>query len=295
MNSTPAVRSTLLVIDDDPAALGMMDDALNAAGYSVLLAQSGEAALEVMGRKVPDLVLVDAIMPGLSGWDICQRMKADGPLNAVPVIFMTGLTEIEHILRAFEAGATDYVTKPFHFDEVLARIEVHLVVGRRMRMAYAALDTAGKCFFGLNEGGELLWATPHAAQLLAHLPADIDLLAFLIPKPEPGSVLISVPLKHEILRVTFVGRDTPGEWLLSASLQPARREQVLQEKFGLSAREAEVLLWISRGKSSRDIAEILGVSPRTIDKHTEQLYNKGGFSGRAAAAAAASRVLGDDD
>ena len=289
---TPS-RSTLLVIDDDPAALGMMDEALTDAGYSVLLAQSGDSAFEVMNRTLPDLVLVDAIMPGLSGWDICRSMKADASLNALPVIFMTGLTEIEHVLRAFEAGATDYVTKPFHFAEVLARIEIHLIAARRIRTAHAALDSVGRRFFALDDSGELLWSTPKAAELLEQLPSPRHLSDLVSKKSEPGLIIFTSPHQNGVLRVTFVGRDAPQEWLFSIAFLLDRPEQILQEKFGLSAREAEVLLWISRGKSSRDIAEILSISPRTIDKHTEQLYNKAGFSGRAAAAAAASRLLGD--
>lgn len=291
-------RPTILVIDDDPAALGMMDAALDEAGFTVLLAQSGAAAFAIMAHRRPDLALVDAMMPGMDGWEVCARMAAEPELAAVPVIFMTGLTEIEHVLRAFDVGAQDYVTKPFHFDEVLARIRVRLAASQQVRAAHAALDRAGRYLFGLDmQRRQIAWSTPQAAERLALMPVDLfdELTTPDLDDLAPGTLLGHWVVEDTPHKILLVGREGPEILLLKIAPVPAAPENVLQKELGLSAREAEVLLWISRGKSSRDIADILKVSSRTIDKHTEQLYNKAGFSGRAAAAATASRLLRENE
>mgnify|MGYP003362081966 CR=1 FL=1 len=283
-------RRTILVIDDDPAVLGLMDEQLTSRGYAVLLAQSGAAALEVVARRIPDLILVDALMPGMNGWDVCKTLHKNKQTMVIPKIFMTGLTETEHVLRAFDAGAVDYVTKPLHLEEVLARIGVHIEAANRIQAAYGALDNAGRFLFATDHAGEVLWATPQASMLLEGLPAPL-LLQRSRPLPAPGSNVGRHVDGETEITLTFVGVTGESELLFRVAAHPLLPEKILQDKLGLSAREAEVLLWISRGKTSRDIADILQISPRTIDKHIEQIYNKTGMSTRAAAAATASRLL----
>ena len=104
----------------------MLNETLESAGFTVLMAQSGQVALDLVDRVTPDIVLMDALMPGLDGFETCRRMKQKPALAAVPIVFMTGLTETEHVIRGLEAGGVDYVTKPVSPDEVVARIGVHL-------------------------------------------------------------------------------------------------------------------------------------------------------------------------
>ncbi|MCE2563135.1 response regulator [Komagataeibacter sp. FNDCF1] len=272
-----------------------MDETLAEGGYTVLLAQSGRAALEVVARTVPDLIMVDALMPGMNGWDVCTTLRHDMRLAAVPIIFMTGLTETEHVIRAFEAGAADYVTKPLRLEEVMARIGVRIEAAARIRSAHGALDHAGRFLFATSRTGTVLWATPQAGLILDEL-ADTTGAAIPLPGmlPAPGGVLLRQGMgEHEFVLI-LVGATGPDELLLRITRQALFPERILRERLGLSTREAEVLLWISRGKTSRDIADILQVSPRTIDKHIEQIYNKTGLSTRAAAAATASRLLRDE-
>ncbi|AQU88769.1 DNA-binding response regulator [Komagataeibacter nataicola] len=287
-------RKSVLVIDDDPAVLGLMDEKLAEGGYTVLLAQSGIAALAVVARTVPDLIMVDALMPGMNGWEVCAALHDDPCLSLVPIIFMTGLTETEHVIRAFEAGAADYVTKPLRLEEVMARIGVRMESAARIRAAHGALDHAGRFLLAASHAGDVLWATPQAGLVMRELSGAGDAgtaLHLPMPLPAPGSVLMRHNVGENELVLTLVGVSGPDELLLRISRQPLFPQRILQDRLGLSAREAEVLLWISRGKTSRDIADILQVSPRTIDKHIEQIYNKTGLSTRAAAAATASRLL----
>ena len=288
-------RGCVLVIDDAPETLGFLDMALEEAGYLVLMAQSANAAFKVLERNRPDIILIDAVMPAMGGVEACMRMKATATLASIPVVFMTGMSEPEHVVRAFEVGAADYVTKPLQLDEVLARLNVHLLAGRRAQAAYRALDGAGRFLFAVDPAGRLLWATPQAAALLGseQAPIPAELAAQLASGAiAPGSVLPMPFDANPGFRVSFVGVPGPEELLLRVAPQARRPEMVLKEKLDLTLREAEVLLWISYGKATRDIAEILGLSPRTVDKHLEQMYNKLGIANRASAAALASRVIG---
>ena len=295
-------RDIILVVDDTPGTLGVLGEVLEDAGYTVLMAQSAAAAMTVLERVLPDVILIDAIMPGMDGFEACRRMKRNPALASVPIIFMTGLTESEDVVRGLEAGGVDYVTKPLQLDEVVARIRVHLTGARRTQSAQAALDTAGRFLLATDTEGELQWATPQAAQLLARVaPAAVadgpacpwvpDWLADAT-SAAPGEIAASLG-DGALVQFVYVGRMAPDEILFR--IQEAwhsGEEARLRERLGLTAREAEVLLWIGHGKGTRDIAEILGMSPRTVQKHLEQIYAKLGVENRAAAAAIAIRSLG---
>jgi len=296
-------RDTVLVVDDLPGTLGLLNEALEAAGFTVLLAQSAAFALSVIERITPDIILIDAIMPETDGFELCRIMKRNSELAAVPIIFMTGLTASEHVVRGFEAGGVDYVTKPVAPNEVIARINVHLVNARRTRSAQLALDAAGRFLIGTALDGRVLWSTPQAAALLRDAadampgrppgelyawgtdwkinPADL----------QPGRTVASLTQEHQTLQLHFVGQFGPDEMLLRVVAAGAwSGEALLRQRLGLTAREAEVLLWIGRGKSNRDIGDIVGMRPSTVSKHLEQIYIKLGVENRASAAAIAIKT-----
>src|SRR5688572_19408741 len=115
-------RDTVLVVDDTPESLGFLTDTLDGAGYTVLIATDGESALRLVDQITPDLVLLDAVMPGLDGFETCRRLKKKPSLAHLPVIFMTGLSETEHVVKGLAAGGVDYVAKPIVVEELLARM-----------------------------------------------------------------------------------------------------------------------------------------------------------------------------
>ena len=133
----------VLIVDDVPDNLSLLHDALDDAGYTVLVATNGEAALQRALQAVPDVILLDAIMPGMDGFEVARRLKAQQETAHIPVIFMTGLSETEHVVAAFEAGGVDYVVKPIRPREVLARIASHIQGARQARQARNALDAFG--------------------------------------------------------------------------------------------------------------------------------------------------------
>ncbi len=304
---TPEIRSfrrdTVLVVDDTPDTLSLLTDTLDHAGFTVLIATDGGAALDLLEQITPDLVLMDAVMPGISGFETCRRLKRDRLLSHLPVIFMTGLSQTEHVVEGLACGGVDYVTKPIVLDELLARIRVHLGNARQTHETHAALDASGRFLFATDRSGAILWCTPKARQMLcgdgargaeAALPAAvIEKLLRLRRGDFHAAARCLVEVAGRSLECSFVSTLGPEELLfrLADTANADDDPLLLQRAFALTSREAEVLFWVSRGKPNRDIGEILCISPRTVNKHLEQVFVKVGVENRAAAAGAAVRAL----
>ncbi|CAN7446848.1 response regulator [Pseudomonas sp. LjRoot71] len=220
-HSRAAERGVILIVDDTPDNLALLSDALDEVGYMVLVALDGLSALNRIQRRRPDLILLDAMMPRLDGFETCQRIKADPATADIPVLFMTALTDSEHVVKGFEAGGIDYVTKPINTEEVLARVASHLRTARILQTARAASQVQ---------------------------PLTLN--------------------------------DEPAYATLSA-------------RFQLTEREVEVLRWVACGKTNRDIGDILGLSPRTVNKHLEHVYVKLGVETRTAATSVALSAMAE--
>jgi DNA-binding response OmpR family regulator len=302
MITDPNKRDVVLVVDDSPETLRLLTDALDGAGMTVMVAMDGAAAMRIVDQITPDIVLLDAVMPGIDGFETCRRLKRDAGLTNVPVIFMTGLVETEHIVRGLEAGGVDYVTKPIVIEEMLARIRVHLANARMTQSAQIALDVSGRFLMAVSRDGKIMWATPQAQKLLSdnlNAASDDELVLpqTMLPwleqaqQSKTGSkapALVSFP-DNEQLRLQFMGKLGQDEFLLRlAKDSGANMPKEFSKELGLTSREGEVLSWLSKGKTNRDIAQILGLSPRTVDKHLEQIYAKLGVENRTAAAAVAA-------
>ncbi|PKR87287.1 DNA-binding response regulator [Pleomorphomonas diazotrophica] len=281
-------RDTVLVVDDSPETLGFLTEAMEADGVIVLVATSGRQALAIAGRVTPDVVLMDAVMPEIDGFETCRLLKALPALAHVPVIFMTGLSETEHIVRGLASGGVDYLTKPIDLDELRARIRVHLANARANLSAQAALDAAGRHLVALDADGRIVWATPQAARLIDSL--GIAGAVEMAAADDGGPLEVAIPDAPPLL-LAPLGAAGPGERLYRLARSEAGDAELLRSRFGLTAREAEVLLWIGRGKTNKDIGEILGLSPRTVNKHLEQIYAKLGVENRASAALKAAGAL----
>ncbi|MGD2099166.1 MAG: sigma 54-interacting transcriptional regulator [Desulfobacterales bacterium] len=119
-------ESSILIVDDDPANLGVISASLEDHGFRMLVARDGESGLQKARYARPGLILLDVLMPGMDGFEICNRLKEDKSTRNIPVIFMTALTATKDKVRGFEAGGVDFITKPFQEDEVLARVRTHL-------------------------------------------------------------------------------------------------------------------------------------------------------------------------
>lgn len=296
-------RDTVLVVDDSPETLGFVTEALKKTGIAVLVATSGDAALKICEKVTPDTILMDAVMPGLDGFDTCRKIKDNAALQHVPVIFMTGLSETEHIVRALDSGGVDFLTKPIDVDELKARIRVHLKNARSVQSAHVALDAAGRHLVAVSSEGAVLWSTPQIQNLLARTgSAEASLFQLgralgdwldRTDSPEDRRKSFMLGLSENLaVQLHPLGRVGPDENLFRVTAEDeAGQVSALQERFELTQREAEVLIWIAKGKANKDIGEILGLSPRTVNKHLEQIFVKLGVENRASAAVRGAEVI----
>jgi DNA-binding NarL/FixJ family response regulator len=294
----PASAGVVLVVDDVPDNLSLLHDALDAAGYTVLVATDGASALQRAAQAEPDIVLLDAVMPGLDGFEVARRLKAGPETAHIPIVFMTGLTDTEHVLAAFDAGGTDYVTKPVRPPELLARMAVHMQAARQARQARNALDAYGHATLALRldlTPPRLVWQTPLARQWLPQYfdaPPEVvpQALADWLQPAQAGRELrpLTVAQGARQLVATLQGRTADDDWLVVLrEVNDAATVQATMQAFGLTLRESEVLYWVAKGKTNRDIGDILGSSPATVKKHLERVYEKLGVETRTAAAAMA--------
>jgi DNA-binding NarL/FixJ family response regulator len=297
-------KDCILVVDDNPESLRFLVDTLAAEDMTVLIARSGEATLDLLGETLPDLILMDAIMPGISGIETTEAIKRNPATAHIPVIFMTGLNDPEHVVAALGTGGVDYVRKPVVVEELLARIRVHLANARTTYRSRLALDLAGRSLAALDAEGSLIWCTPQAEALFlavdpgwtpdrGALPEALGeaTRTLLADPPQPAASLRTAARGLEI-ELAVVDADRPGEVLIRATeVREEGKILSLQKQSGLTRREAEVLLWVSYGKTNKTISEILGISPRTVNKHLEQVFRKLGVETRAAATAIAVRHM----
>lgn len=302
--TTPAAKpraDIVLVIDDSPETVRLLTDVLQDAGMTVMVATSGAEALKLAAKLRPDVILMDAVMPVMDGFETCRQIKTLAGFDSIPVIFMTGLSEREDSVRGFEAGGVDYVTKPIVIDDMLARMRVHIANARKIKSAHTALDAADQFLVATNREGEVLWFTPQAYRLLqerfetaAQGPLRLtgDVLKWLRGRlsatspagpPWDETVFTRNGLRSKI---GFVGQGERGEILFRISDASPRDEfAAVRTRFNLTLRETEVLSWIAKGKSTPDIATILALSPRTIEKHLEVIFAKLQVENRTAATA----------
>ncbi len=293
-------RDCVLLVDDSPEELRMLAETMQAAGMASVMAPHGAAALTLVQDIMPRLIVLDAVMPGIDGFDLCRRLKGDPRVAHVPVVFMTGLADTAHVVEGLQAGAVDYVTKPVIVEELVARIRVHMENARRAEGARIGLDATGRHLVALDALGNILWCTPQAAVSLrglfpqeaparAHLAHQLRRLVQGVRSGAVGRIEIE---GGPALRAEYLAVDDQAEFLFRLAKADGDGEEArLARTFELTLREAEVLVWTARGKSNREMSEILSISPRTVNKHLERIFTKLGVENRAAATSVAMSVL----
>lgn len=284
-------QGTVMIVDDTPANLAVLSDALEESGYRVLVATDGHSALEQLNFVRPDVILLDGMMPGMDGFETCHRIKQNERTRNIPILFMTALGDIDNLLRGFSEGAIDYIVKPFRNEEVLARVGAHVARGRSVLRADQLLRDSGLSAVSVDRSGAITWWTPEAKTLLADLIETADapcippvLLDLVLTHCARDNERTSAKFEFKHLSVKASPCFYQGEYLLL--LQKIGDDwnlDALRSDLGLTAREAEILMWISRGKTNRDIGLILDSSPRTVNKHLEHIFEKLGVTTRSAA------------
>jgi len=286
-------RRSVLVVDDNAANLKVIVSHLKAYSYDIFTARDGTAGLERARLVKPDLVLLDVEMPGIDGYETCRRMKADPELAPIPVIFMTVRSDIDDKIRGFDAGAVDYVTKPFEANELLARVRTHTELRRLQQQLQEEASDYGR----------------ERADLLATMRSHSDQLRRLtrrwLDRPNQGhddgdlgdADMNAVAMAHAHLELASAQLGELPQVADSAALQHVQHAlELLAPLRGalpptplpdrriprtesspldqLSARELEVLDLIVSGRANKEIAAQLKVARTTVSTYRNRIFDK---------------------
>ena len=226
-NQNPNDIACILVVDDSADSLKFLTDVIEKTGDTVLVALAGQKALDVIDEVTPDVILMDAVMPGMDGFETCRRLKENSKMLHVPVIFMTGLSDTEHIVEGFQAGGVDYLVKPINPDELIARMQVHLANAKMAQSAYVAMDDARRYLLATDKRGTILWNTPQAARLIILLEPEEQTHVLRLPEyvriwlgeqfdsemATSAQLMLTDTVEHQIL-ISYIGQSGKDEYLL---------------------------------------------------------------------------------
>ena len=307
------------VVSSDPLQCKALGALLEDAGYSAVALESAAAAMAQIALAPPDLVLLDTQLQDGNGFDLARRLKALAQTSAAPLIFLAGAGHPEHLVQALQSGAADCINQPVKPPELLARMAMHLAGARERRQTRNALDAFGYATLTVRpHDGKLMWQTPLSRELLQrycpHHPPYAsrtapEVQAWLqeclrclhrgeAPRPLVLSQGDGARLTLRLHQQTGDNESPPqpdaeewdgDDWLIvMREVSDQAVIQAMRDAFTLTLREAEVLHWVVKGKTNKDVGDILGSSPMTVKKHLERVFVKLGVETRTAAAGKAT-------
>lgn len=286
------MQGEIMIIDDRSDNLHNLITMLSAVGHTVLAFWDGKSALEAAAKKPPEIILLGIQMPGLDGFTVCQRLKADPGLKQIPVIFLTALNEVDDKLRAFAQGGADYVSKPFASEEVLARVAAHLRMYRLLRASEIHQQETEQLV--RERTLELERKNAQLAEQTKKLKESMIAMDVLIRKVrEDGQAMADEALRGLCAEILpLVNRlegmmateeslhGEPGQVVAEirtrlARFAPDPMADLEQRVNGnLSHREIEIVRLLVEGNSSDQIAKRLEISSRSVDSHSYNIRKK---------------------
>ena len=214
-----ADKGTILLVDDEPLNVDLLEQELGGAGYRTLAAAGGEEAVRIAAEKQPELILLDVMMDGIDGYETCRRLKAGERTRAIPVIFLTALSDAFEKVRGFGAGAVDYVTKPFDTEELMARVRTHIALRREIE--------GGRRAGGAPQaGGAIIGGSPAMARVREQIAQVAPTDSTVLIQGETGTG------KELVARAVHEASPRRGRPMVSVNCAALPRELVESELFG---------------------------------------------------------------
>jgi len=271
----------ILIVDDNVHNLQVLGNILLSEGYNIAVAQKGKDVLSFVEKKIPNLILMDIVMPEISGIEVCKALKKDPKTRDIPIIFISVHKDTVEKIKAFRAGGVDYITKPFQKEEVLARVSVHLELQRarqELKKINQELEVRIK-----KRTKELLEANKKLEEM------NVALKVLLEKKQEHKEdfgkqIVFNVEQVVEpFLDKLRQTRLTNGQVEILNIIEQKLKEIVspyqrtLSQRYGLTPTELQIVELIRTGKPTKEIAEILNLSKRTVDTHRHNIRKKLGI------------------
>ncbi len=292
-------KSFILLVDDDPENLSLMTDLLEFHQYQVAIFKNGIKALKFLISHKPDLILLDVMMPDMDGFEVCRRLKSDPDICDIPVIFLSALTDPTVISKGFEVGGVDYITKPFHSKEVIARVRLHL---KLTQMQNALVEARDKLEHRVEERtAELLKACRHLENRdreLAEKTKDLEemntALQMLLKNREEYRKEVERAFVFNINSFVFPLLDRLKESRLNSVQTNYLNDIILNlteicspfmhrmstEFQRLSPAEIRIVNLVRHGKTTKEIARMMNLSARTVENQRNSIRRKIGIQNR---------------
>lgn len=280
-------KPVILIVDDEESNLQLIGNILQHLNIDITLASSGPEALKLMETLIPDLIILDIIMPSMSGFDVCREISTKNDLTDVPIILISAMSESENIIKGFRMGARDYITKPFIKEELLARVETQLKIqikeNQLKKMNISLEERIKKRTQELIDTNEKLGRYNTALQVLIEKrDEDRKILEQKVISNTSKLVLPSIDrLKRTNLtnsqREILLVCEENIKKITSAFIKGIESAGKFR---GLTHREITVANLISQGKSSQEISSILNSSESTINFHRNNIRKKLGIKNK---------------
>jgi len=255
-------KLTILIVDDMPKNIQVAAGMLSRQGYQIAFDENGESALLHTKEISFDLILLDIIMPGMDGYEVCRRLKDNPETKAIPVIFLTGKTDTESIVKGFEIGAADYVTKPFNETELLARVNTHLELRKhRKYLENLVQERTAALRVMLEVREETL--SEHEEKIAANI------IHRLFPIVETLREHLTTLAQQECLTLIEAGL---------AELFSESAQKLSSPRYNLTQTEIKIAGLIRNGKSAKQIGNLLGIGENTILFHRSNIRKKLGLT-----------------